>query len=61
MSSYNFVKVINFTFDMFEGTWQVFSRRNKTFAAGSNLIEDLFQPLNALIAEFQIFILKACQ
>jgi hypothetical protein len=36
MSSYNFVKIINFTFDMFEGTRQVFSRRSKFFAAGSN-------------------------
>jgi hypothetical protein len=36
MSSYNFVKIINFTFDMFEGTWQVISRWNKFFAAGSN-------------------------
>jgi hypothetical protein len=36
MSSNNFIKVINFTFDMFEGTWQVFSRRSKFCAAGSN-------------------------
>jgi hypothetical protein len=36
MSSNNFIKVINFTFDMFEGTWQVFNRRSKFFAAGSN-------------------------
>jgi hypothetical protein len=36
MSSNNFIKVVNFTFDMIEGTWQVFSRRSKFFAAGSN-------------------------
>jgi hypothetical protein len=61
MSSYNFVMVINFTFDMLEGTWQVFSQRSKFLAAGSNKIEHLLQPLNASIAEFQTFILKACQ
>jgi hypothetical protein len=36
MSSYDFVKVINFTFDMLEGTRQVFNRRSKFFVAGSN-------------------------
>ena len=61
MSGYNFVKIINFTFNMFEGTRQVFSRRSKFFAAGSNWIEDLLQLLNASIAEFQTFILKACE
>jgi hypothetical protein len=61
MSSNNFIKVINFTFDMIEGPWQVFSRRIKFFAAGSNRIEDLLQPLNASIAKLQTFILKACQ
>jgi hypothetical protein len=61
MSSYNFVKVINFTFDMFEGPWQVFKRRINFFAAGSNRIEDLFQPLNTSVTEFQTFVLKACQ
>jgi hypothetical protein len=61
MSSYYFVKVINFTFDMLEGTWQVFSRRSKFLVVGSNKIEHLLQPLNASIAELQTFILKACQ
>jgi hypothetical protein len=61
MSSNNFIKVINFTLDMFEGPWQIFSRRSKFFAAGSNWIEDLLQPLNASITELQTFILKACQ
>jgi hypothetical protein len=42
MSSNNFIKVINCTFDMFEGTWQVFNRRSKFFAVGPNRIEDLF-------------------
>jgi hypothetical protein len=46
---------------MLEGTWQVFSRRSKFLAAGSNKIEHLLQPLNASIAELQTFILKACQ
>jgi hypothetical protein len=41
MSGYNFIKVINFTLDMFEGPWQVFNRRIKFFAAGYNRIEDL--------------------
>jgi hypothetical protein len=45
MSGYNFIKVINFTFDMFEGSWQVFSRMTNFFTAGSNRIEDLLQPL----------------
>jgi hypothetical protein len=61
MSSYNFIKVINFTFDMFEGPWQVFSRRNKFLAAGSNRVEDLFQSLYISIAEFQTFVSKASQ
>jgi hypothetical protein len=61
MSSYNFIEVINFTFDLFEGPWQVFRRRNKIFAAGSNRIEDLLQPLNTSITKLQTFILKACQ
>jgi hypothetical protein len=61
MSSYNFVKVVNFTFDMFKGPWQVFRRRIKFFATGSNRIEDLLQPLNTSITEFQTFVLKACQ
>jgi hypothetical protein len=51
MSSYNFIKIINFTFDMFEGPWQVFRRRIKFFAADSNRIEDLLQPLNTSITE----------
>jgi hypothetical protein len=59
MPSYNLVKIINFTFNMLEGTRQVFSRRSKLLAAGSNKIEHLLQPLNATIAEFQTFILKA--
>jgi hypothetical protein len=58
MSSYNFIKVINFTLDMFKGPWQVFSRRPKFFAAGSNRIEDLLQPLYALATELQTFVLK---
>jgi hypothetical protein len=41
MSGYNFIKGINFTLDMFEGPWQVFSRRTKFFTAGSNRIKDL--------------------
>jgi hypothetical protein len=61
MSSYNFIKVINFNFDMFEGPWQVFRRRIKLFAAGSNRIEDLLQPLNTSITKLQTFVLKACQ
>jgi hypothetical protein len=36
MPSYNFVKIINFTFNVLEGTRQVFSRRSKLLAAGSN-------------------------
>jgi hypothetical protein len=36
VSSYNFIKSINFTFDMFEGPKQVFNRRIKFFIAGSN-------------------------
>jgi hypothetical protein len=58
MPGYNFIKVINFTLDMFEGSWQVFSRRTKLFAAGSNRIEDLFQPLYTSVTELQTFVLK---
>jgi hypothetical protein len=61
MPSYNFVKIINFTFNVLEGTRQVFSRRSKFLAAGSNKIELLLQPLNASIAKLQTSILKACQ
>jgi hypothetical protein len=59
MSGYNFVKIINFTFNMLEGTRQVFSRRSKFLAVGSNEIEHLLQSLNASIAELQTSILKA--
>jgi hypothetical protein len=61
MSSYYFIKVINFTFDMFEGPWQVFDRRIKFLAAGSNRIKDLLQSLYTPITELQTFVLKPCQ
>jgi hypothetical protein len=61
MSGYNFIKGINFTLDTFEGPWQVFSRRTKFFPAGSNRIEDLFQPLYTSTAELQTFVLKLYQ
>jgi hypothetical protein len=61
MSGYNFIKVINFTLDMIEGPWQVFSRRTKFFTAGSNRIEDLLQPLYTSATELQTFVLKLCQ
>jgi hypothetical protein len=61
MSSYNFIKVINFTFDMFESPWQVFCQRIKFLAAGSNRIEDLLQSLYTSITELQTFVLKASQ
>jgi hypothetical protein len=43
---------------MFEGPWQVFSRRTKFFTAGSNRIEDLLQPLYTSATELQTFVLK---
>jgi hypothetical protein len=46
---------------MFQGPRQVFSRRIKFFAAGSNRIEDLLQPLYTSITEIQAFVLKSCQ
>jgi hypothetical protein len=61
MSSYNFIKVINFTFDMFEGPWQVFGRRIKFLADGSNRIKELLQSLYTPITELQTFVLKPCQ
>jgi hypothetical protein len=61
MSSYNFIKIINFTFDMFEGPWQVFSRRVKFLTAGSNRIKDLLQSLYTSITELQTFVLKPYQ
>jgi hypothetical protein len=61
MSGYNFIKVINFTLDMFEGLWQVFSRRTKFFTDGSNQIEDLLQPLYTSVTELQTFVLKLRQ
>jgi hypothetical protein len=61
MPSYNFVKIINFTFNMLEGTRQVFSRRSELFATGSKKMEHLLQLLNASIAELQALILKICQ
>jgi hypothetical protein len=61
VSSYNFIKGINFTFDMFEGPWQVFNLRTKFFIAGSNRIEDLLQPLHTSVIELQTFVLKLYQ
>jgi hypothetical protein len=41
VSSYNFIKSINFALNMLEGPWQVFNRRTEFFRAGSNRVEDL--------------------
>jgi hypothetical protein len=34
VSSNNIIEVINLTFDVFEGSWQIFIRRNKFLTTG---------------------------
>jgi hypothetical protein len=61
VSSYNFIECINFALNMFEGFRQVLNRRTEFLNAGSNRVENLLQPLQALFAEVYAFFLKFFQ